>query len=69
MHGSVVAETQRGGAGLSLKRMYGNDSFDGVGRFKNNVSNLGGLMEDIDLKITSAPPPFVTLPPKTRPRP
>mmetsp|Transcript_35916 Transcript_35916/g.49845 ORF Transcript_35916/g.49845 Transcript_35916/m.49845 type:complete len:322 (+) Transcript_35916:78-1043(+) len=28
-------------------------SFAGVQRFKDNVSNLGGLMEDIDLDITS----------------
>jgi len=27
-------------------------SFDGVRRFQANVANLGGLMEDIDLKIT-----------------
>jgi len=27
-------------------------SFDGVKRFQNNVSNLGGLMEDINLTIT-----------------
>ena len=27
-------------------------SFNGVDRFKQNVSNLGGMMEDIDLKIT-----------------
>lgn len=28
-------------------------SFRGVERFKRNVSNLGGLMRDVDLKITS----------------
>ena len=27
-------------------------AFKGVSRFKENVSNLGGMMEDIDLKIT-----------------
>jgi len=27
-------------------------SFKGVNRFKQNVGNLGGMMEDIDLKIT-----------------
>ena len=27
-------------------------SFKGVDRFKQNVGNLGGMMEDIDLKIT-----------------
>jgi hypothetical protein len=27
-------------------------AFKGVDRFKQNVSNLGGMMEDIDLKIT-----------------
>ena len=26
--------------------------FEGVDRFQANVSNLGGLMEEIDLKIT-----------------
>lgn len=28
-------------------------SFKGVDRFKQNVGNLGGMMEDIDLKITN----------------
>jgi hypothetical protein len=28
-------------------------AFDGVRRFQANVANLGGLMEDIDLKITN----------------